>query len=581
MKAACAALPVLLFASCGSSPEPAPKEAKPAETPQLAETGPRLQLPRGSWIRLELDVSSPRNDYPLALRIWMHEALAQSPYFDFARNDTGPIRLIVRGNDPAANGGRGRLIASLSREEGELIPLKGVDFDATRVVAAIDQLAVETRRALGESEELIEQEQRSCGLFVSRVERCAAHCERALQELADGHRARAAVELDRALRADGRSPLALSLLAGLRADGGRTQEARDLASRVTRLAERASPTSFNRALRIRQMLEQRFEEMRDVAESSLELRPHDPDLRFSRAFAYCMLGQYSQAEADLDWLRTRFPHRPGPLFCGAHVQLALGQPERVLESRADIERILPEQVAFRIIANALLLCERHDELATQLRLASERLARDPSLPSDLSSELAEMRAAHAILQRKDAEAAGLLLNELDRLRADSRLLARRAERLPDLSWTLCRLGRAKDIGPFLQAVESNTVTRVVRPYIETARAIARSFLAKGPTDKELAAIRNSGQISWSERLAAQRAARSGQFDVAQRYLANALARAEQLGPALEQAELWESLGKSEQAKPIFAALRRELLRPQMANPGGFALARPELAIMAR
>ncbi|PIE22416.1 MAG: hypothetical protein CSA62_12435 [Planctomycetota bacterium] len=577
------ALPTLLLflASCASNPGPVPPEPGSQAGAATRVSNPALKLPAGAWIQLKVEIASRRKDYAAALRSWLHEALAQSPHFDFARNGTGEYQLILRGNEPGSDNGHSRLVTSLKHGEAELIPITGVDFAPGSAIAAIDRLALETRRALGEPQTTLTREARSCGLLVSTSEACAALCDRAILELQGGHRIRAASELGHALRIDDRSPLALSLMAGLRADQGRSRQANELASRVLQLSDRASPSSFSRALRIRYMQERSFEELLLVAEKSIGQRPYDADLRFSRAFALCMLGRYSDCHQELVSLRRRFPHRPGPLYCLTHAQLALGRAKRALAARADIESILPKLVSFRLIAFSLLLANQFDELATHLRLGSERFARDQTIPAELISELNEMRSAFAILRNDTQKATECLLAELDRLRSDSRLLLRRAERLPAIAWCLARMGKAEASRSFLTAMDKQEPTRQVIPYLETARAIARTWLAKGPTDRELAVVRNFGLLTWSERLAAQRATRSGRFSEAEALLRSAVTRGDSLGAALEQAELWVSLGRREQAGPLLTTLRRELYKAQMSDPRGFVLSRPEHAMVAQ
>ncbi|HMQ22935.1 MAG TPA: hypothetical protein PKE00_10635 [Planctomycetota bacterium] len=262
-----------LTATCAHGPVDEQRLATPRVDAELAlQLAPKVELGTERTLRLVFELEGATRSHARAIETLFAEALAQSPWFDVAASedaatsDIGPA-LVVRGNLQADD----RSLLTTSLEGDRSVPLAGVrDFAWPELTTALDRLALETRRTLGEPLPSIEAQKSSCAELVSTDLRVASACGSAKDLVAKSRLALADGTLTQALNRDQGCALAMSLLAGIRMDTGRADSAVEFAKRAMQLERRLSPSAAGRAARVVMLAEGRGSaEIVDFADKTL------------------------------------------------------------------------------------------------------------------------------------------------------------------------------------------------------------------------------------------------------------------------------------------------------------------------
>lgn len=568
----------LLLVGCRSGTQTTvePDFEEPQLTPKLADLADRT-------LRLVVECSGGKRNDRLAIESWFMEGLAQSSWLDIASAEDalgeGVDAIVLRGTlEPGA---LSILTTTLEPASGVPTPLAGVrEVRWPELAGALDRLAVETRRTLGEPIESIRRDARPSITLVSADLRVAAACTRARQMLGRRRLPLADSTLRQALGRDPSCALALSLAAGTRLDLGRSQTAVEFARRALSLENRLSPSAAQRAARVVLLADGRAaERLLELADATLRERPYDAQARFTRGLAFALAARYDEALPVLEGLRARLPASPGLLFALGHARLATGDLDGTRELLPDVDARVPELPAARLRAFLLFAADDH----TALRTLFDQLEKRPGFRSGHARlTLVVMRAAEAILAERDAEAAAFLLEYLDRLRSLPEVLRAQPSTLVDTAWTLVRLDKA------VEAQRAIAALRGPKGFEESLRAsdaLASGMLSLA-RDGSLATdrIRNVeelGDRSGARRLEGLAFKARGRIERALLSLRAAVPGSRDPALVLEIAECEALAGRLEKAKTLRADLVRELQIPRLDAPGEHPLLRPSHALALR
>jgi tetratricopeptide (TPR) repeat protein len=543
--------------------------------PQL-ETPPKVTGIDSVTLGLVFEIEGAPQRTLRAIQAWFQEAIGQGPWLDIDNGSDWQHRLVVRGEVTSA----ASTLTTAYTVGDQTVALAGVrGFARHDLTSALDRLALETRRGLGEPDVSILAHRRSVEAIVSADERVAAACAVA-RRLVDNRRLPgAATGLRRALQFDPSCALAISMAAGVHIDQGQTRRAVELAQRVLRLPERASPAAMHRATRVLLLSQRRYAELVDNGAAAARARPRDPQPLFSQALGLSMLTRYDEALPLLERLEKRLPHSPGVVFCLGHAQLSAGKIDRVLKLLPRIEESVPPIPVARLRAWTLFAAKRYDDLGQHL----EQLAGRPEFRSFQGRvNLLGMHAAQAIASKRDDDAARLLLERLELLRSSPTLLARSGRLLIDTAWVMARLGRADDCDRALAALRGKQGL----PDSARADGMVADGLTKLAQGKPFATTRlkhldDVGRTSWRYRLEAARDLANGNTARARLALRQATTGSDDPSLIWEIAGCERALGRVKLADQLLDAAASELEIPRMDTPARHPSVDPKLAFVWR
>jgi hypothetical protein len=507
--------------------------------------------------------------------LW-REALRLSPCFDVAAG--------IEDGDAALE-----VTAQLDRESSTLtttlleagsppLALAATWFVPQRPAAAIADLAAATRAALSDSAAVA-----AVGLTYSEAKACVVATEAALTAAAEGDLALARGRLSDARRAD--AGCTFTMLASVELDLRSNDFARAAraAQEALQLQARSSPTTRHRLARA--LLLARAANDGDAASLDRQLlalgdaarqeRPHDPHGTWTQAQALSLLGRFTQAEPLLAALRARWPKVTQVPYHHGLALLGCNRPaDALLAFQQAQEKLSPLQVAIPR-AIALWSAVRHEELS---RFLDDLTTRDDVKTSGLLHHVRRMQAAHAILRDRGADAAALLLTDLEWMRQRPGRIGQHAEHLASTSHVLVLLGHAADV--------TRAVDAFLRlPHLDEAAKRALTFaggLAAAATRGDVAAaeatLSKEGASSWSHALRAASHRQRGELADETRALLEA-ARLDR-SPLLRAhiARALRAAGEHARAAELLAALRAELLQLDLRRLAAHPLVDPAHAL---
>ncbi len=557
-------LSLLLLAACSTTTREDPKEPSLPDPKQPTLT----QLKRGVTLGVDLRISGVPSRRIQALRTWIHEALAQSPWFDFARDPKQHLRLVVQGELPNEKIPEGTLTTLLLQEGQPPLPLKGVRFTGETLLPGLDQLCRTTRLALGEPWETLKKDNRSCRLLVSDKEEVAGAIGQSLELTQRGRLLHALGLLQQALRQDRGCALALSLLAGLRLDLGFPQKSLELILKMKDLERRASPSALHRAARVWLMANHSYAGLLDLAEKDLQGRPFDPNILFTKALALSLEARWKEALPLLTRLQPRLPQSPGLLFCLGHAYLANGKMEEAKALLPKIQKRLPAWPSLRF--EALVLFQRGDfdtldKMLQDLRL--KPLGKHPRVRLEISLMQASLLLQKGRERGSLKKAGGKLLEAITQLRSQPRTLVTEQTLLPSLAWTMIQMGMAKPCRSALAALPARSGRKKKRnaPAL-VALSLCDVALGKRVGKAVAQDLDSMGLSFWNQRLLAMRLEKDGRLQMALSLLQEIARRTKDPSLIFDIVRIEVQLGNHQEIMSSLRDLERKLWTPRMDKP---------------
>ncbi|MCB9891649.1 MAG: hypothetical protein H6832_12660 [Planctomycetes bacterium] len=577
-----AVLALAVLSACTSQGTAEPGGGGNPETRITPQLDPKVELTDRHTLRLRFELTGGSRSDRDAVETLLGEALAQSAWIDIAGAEDAALpeagdTLIMRGT--LVPDSRSVLTSTFERDGST--PLAGVrDFAWPDLTTAIDRLAIETRRTLGEPLDSIQSESRPCSALVSADLRVASACGIAKDLLSRRRLPLADSTLTQAVSRDAACALALSLLAGVRMDNGRPESAVEFARRALALEGRLSPSAAGRAARVILLAEGRGPDaLLEFAETTLAKRPHDKNALFTKGLALALGRRYAEALPILESLYPRFPISPGLLFALGHANLALGKLEQVEELLPKIAMRVPELPAERLRAFALLAAGDHAALQTLF----DRLDDRPGFRSGRGRlMLVTMRASLAILEKRDDDATRLCLEILDRMRALPDVIQERPDTLVEFAWTLSRLGAAKEAQTALAALRGpDGFPEPLRAKAALASGMLQLAVGGAIGPDRIRNVEELGSRSGARRLEGLVFKKVGNIDRALLSLRAAMPGSVDPTLVLEIAECEALTGHLDAAKRLRQDLENELTVPRLDAPREHALLRPSYALALR
>lgn len=569
------ALPLLLVPACAVAPTEDGVEGPPAQPVRHA-------LPAGTVLGLapvEASSAGVRTDEIAGL---LREALVQSERFDLAAGvAAGPAEHGLRVHcDVAAK----LWTATLERPGEPSVPLAAVPIADAAPHRALDELALRSRQALGET---VAAWPVPVALAYSQDPEAVSRGEVGWERFARGDIVGAQEAFEKGRPRDGGSPVILQGLAACAAMTGDHEAVEKLAREALDYESRLHPTARHRLFRSLLLARAALEPGRHQAldEELLQFgqvgrreRPFDPEPQITEAMAHNLLGDAAAALALLQPLHARLPEHSLVAYHLTYAALAGGQPELALEAIDSIGNRLGPNATVMPRALALYHAERHEELEAHLdRLANLRSVRTrPAL-----HEIRRMQAAHAILIGDRDRAVETLLEDVTWLRNHPSLLDARALHLAEAGEVLVRLGAAAplartltgfhDLGKLPAAVVDSLV--FVQGLVECATTGDRA------TTAEASLRRGSGSLEvWGNVVKAFGHHQRGEL----KDRASALARAAQFSEAplikAALAHAWQAMGKHAEAQAVLDAIHREQFVFDLRLPERHPLLNPATAL---
>ncbi|HHI79510.1 MAG TPA: hypothetical protein ENK02_05985 [Planctomycetes bacterium] len=561
---------LLLLFSCSVSTHNPENPREPAPPPPKQAI--LLHLSPGTTLGLDLRIAGARSRRVQALRTWIGESLAQSPWLDVARDPDHPLRLVVQGELPSDQIPQGTLTTILVRMDAPPLPIKGVHFTGDTLLQALDQLCRRTRLALGEPWETLRKNDKSCRLLVSDQEAVAEAVGQSLELSKRGRLLNALGLLQRAVRMDRGCALGLSLLAGLRLDLGFPRKALELVLKMKDLERRASPTALHRAARVWLMANQSYEGLLGLAEKDLALRPYDPNILFTKALALSLQARWKEALPLLRRLRVRLPQSPGLLFCLGHALLAQGKGDEAQKILPQIQKRLPAWPALRF--EALVQFHRGDYASLNQLLEDLRrkpLGKHPRVRLEISLMQASLWIQKALQegeQNKSLNRAGRrLLEAVTQLRSQPRNLVNEQTLLPGLAWTMIQMGMAKSCRQALATLPANP-GRQKKRNAPALVALSLCDVAQGKTVGKAVArdLDSMGLGFWNKRLLALRLEKEGRFQMALSLLRDISGNTKDPSLIYDIIKIQKQLGNLQEFMPSLGDLEKKLWTPRMDKP---------------
>jgi len=456
----------------------------------------------------------------------------------------------------------GTLTTTLVESGRAPLALAAAAFTDATAAGAIVRLAAATRAALGDP-----AEPTTAAAVYSESRACVLATERALAAAVEGELEAARSHLADARRAD--AGCTVTLLATAELDLRKNDFARAVrvAQEALQLENRCAPTTRHRLARTLLLARAATtpgeaptfdRQLLALGEAAQRERPHDPHGAWTRAQALALLGRFSEAEPILAALRERWPrlaqvpyhHALALLGCGRAPE-ALAALDQAQAAHSPLQTAVPRAIA-------LWGAGRHEDLK---RFLAELAERDDVRTSPLLHHVRRMQAAHAILTDRGADAAQLLLADLEWLRQRTSRLAQHADDLASTGHVLVLLGRAADVTRAVDAfLRLPHVDEAARRALTFAGGLAAVATTRAPAEIAEASLGKEGASAWTYALRA--AAHRARGELAEE--TRALLQAAQLdrSPLLRAslARVLRTAGEEERARELLAALRTELLR---------------------
>ncbi|GEM_PF-2820143 len=553
-----------LFVACGSA------HITETEKPNLQRPKQQIliKLQRGVTIGLELRIAGVPSRRVQALRTWISESLAQSPWFDFARNPEHNLRLVVQGELPNETSPEGTLTTTLLQKSKPPLPLKGVRFTGDTLLTALDQLCRTSRLALGEPWETLGKNDKSCSLLVSSKEEVAEAIGQSLELTKKGRLLHSLGLLQQALRKDRGCALALSLLAGLRLDLGFPKKALELILRMKDLERRASPTALHRAARVWLMANHNYSALLDLAEKDLPGRPNDPNILFTKALALSLEARWKEALPLLIRLYPRLPQSPGLLFCLGHAYLATGKMAEAKALLPKIQKRLPAWPSLRF--EALVLFQGGDFMALNKmlnKLSKKPLGKHPRVRLEISLMQASLWIQKGNENGSLQRAGGKLLEAITLLRSQPRTLITEQTLLPGLAWTMSQLGMAQQCRNALAALPAKTGRQKKRnaPAL-VALSLCDVALGKKVGKAVARDLESMGLDVWNKRLLALRLEKDGRLRMGLSLLQDIAKNTQDPSLVFDMTRIEIQLGNQQAIMGSLRDLERKLWTPRMDKP---------------
>lgn len=560
-----------LVAACTTPPANAPSGLEGVRGPV------RHALPAGTTVTVLPPTASgsPRPAPPPALHGWLREALRQSDRLDF-------------GDEAPAEGGillethvdlRARSVTTALRPP-DAAPIALATVEGLEP-GDVDRLAAATRAALGD---LSATPPRPVSRIYSDSPACVRHTEAARAALRRGDRRVALAALERARPADPGCTFTLAALAALRLDLGEIAQARRVAYEALLLENRLSPTTRHRLARTlllarateRGRAAEADRELLRLAEATLRERPHDPHALYSRALAANFLRRFETALPLLRRLRVRWPSRAAVAYHLCFAALATGRKDLALDAIDAARPRLP--LVHVVVPRALALWAngRHAELRAWLA----ELARDRRVASTpLLHEVLRMRAAHALLTDRGAEAARWLLEDVEWIRRRPSRVEELTIDLVEAGQVLVRIGRHAELRAALAAFEDR---RDLPPTVRQALVFLEGLVSVAATGKVPEAaeadLRRNGQRLWAAVLAAAAHRARGELMDEMRERVLAYQSTEDPLVRAELARTLRAAGDDRDARQVLDELRGSLLRIDLRDLRSHPLVSPGAAL---
>jgi hypothetical protein len=556
------ALPIALLAACAAGPPAAP-DTGARDTSGAIEVV--VELPPGTLLGVDsvevVGDSDPDNSLWLG-GLW-REALRASQHFDISAGvESGtPTASLSLQLDRASL----TLTSTLHETLRPPTPLASSSFAADRAAASIAELARRTCLALGEPAATAPLPQLAQTYSDSRA--CVVATERALRAFAGGDLETARGQLTEARRADSGCALALLAAAELELRAGDAQRAQRLSDEGLGLASRSSATVRHRLARATLLgrstaggVEPRRldQQLLALGEAFARERPHDPHGRFTQAQALVLLGRFSEAEPLLATLRGRWPKLTQAAYQHGLALLGAGHADAALLALAEVtDRLSPLQTATPL-AIALFGADRHADLIVFL---NELAARADVQGSLLLHHVRRMQASHAILQDRAADAAALLLADLEWLRQRSSRLGQFADHLASTCQVLVMLGKGREVTRAVAAFERLPyVEEAARRALAFAGGLAEVAATNQPASVAEATLSKEGESAWSHLLRAAAHRARGELAEETRALLEAAQRDRSPLLRASLARALRTAGDTQRAGELLAALRADLSR---------------------
>ncbi len=563
----------LLALGCSSN-EPIQPETGPTLPPIPAKVSGMDQVTLG--MRFEVMGDTRSLD---ALETWFFEAMSQSPWLDLESRHAPLLDQVVllRGSLPKEGGPKTILTTSLLRTDRAPIALASVELaPRTRLAVALDALAQGTRLGLGEPPASVTAQSASIKAIVSPIAMVAAECTRARRRADVRDRSLAIRNLEKALEKDPASAYVQCMLSSLLLDQGRVEKAMTYAEKVGMTPARATPRLVHDAKRDILLATGRYSEMIRLADLTLEVRPRDPYVMFTKALALCMLRDYATALPTLRHLQKRLPNGRGVNFALAYALLGTGQPQACLDLLPELEKLLDKRLTTRIRCLCLYELGKLDELQEFLRT----LAHNPEFRGKPGSiEITGIEACFALLRRDDEQAARMLLEQMDQLRAWPAVLDTSPQILLDATWTLVRLGKQRECAAILKALPNikqrdQRAQRVILLATEMCRLAASKKALPKESFRHVAMM---GYREAEQRLSALNLIKSGHPDQALDLQRRVGLTSKDPSLVVESAESLQALGRLDDARKILKETARFVSIPRMDKPGNHPLLRAKYA----
>ena len=512
-----------------------------------------------------------------ALGTWWREALSQTTRFSIAPKSDESLPTICL----TVSTGTRTITASLYNADDETVIASvsyGRDSDTPGLLAAVDQLAWATRRALGEAA----ARPMPVESITSRDPEAVIAAADAAELIRTGGFNAAYEALRVARRRDGGAPYLLAPLASLELLRGDAKRARDISREALGYTARCSPTIQHRLARTLLLAKsaldprqtaQNDRELKRLAQVARRERPHDDEPRYTAALAHNFLAEFTASRPLLEGLYRRLPERGFIAYHLGWACLGTDDPGAAADCLHEANRRLPTPWLLLPWCIALFEAQRHDELSALLRVAK----RDFGASAGLRHQVIRMQAAQAILTRDLDAARALLLEDLQWLAQRPTELDQHAGDFAEEGAVLVRLGSDAALTALVAAVQQLPVeaaTRDAAAFVGGMHQVQRTGRRARALEETLA---RDGDSAWGALLRGYAHERAGEVGAMQQQLARAaLLSSSPLTKALLARSLRE-VGKQTEADLLNTALRREMLAIDLRAACEHPIFGPELA----
>ncbi|MEE9127692.1 MAG: hypothetical protein V3U11_11185 [Planctomycetota bacterium] len=505
----------------------------------------------------------------------LRESLRQSRRLDLAcdveDDPAAPYSILVH-----LHPGAGRITTTLEQDGQAPISLAAVTVPpkelAQRLLVALDDLALDTRRALGERVTLAPVR---AALAYSASARCVRLTEDAIAQLARGRLRAGVATLRQARKHDAGCAFTLMLLATAANALADHQNAMRIADEAMRLSHRLTPTTTHRLLRTYIWATPNDRKLLQAGLTFQRERPHDPHGLYTEALALNLMDQSAAARPKLQALAKRWPQNAAVQLQLGYALLATAQPEAALAAFETAQQRLPPWFTARPRALALFHAGKQKELARML----EQLARSPGVAKGPAlHEVLRMQASHAILTRDLDAAARFLVADLAWVRQHATNFDRYALEVAEAGEILARLGKHRQV---LQAIQGFQQVGRLPPTFRSALTYLGGLVTvaqnKRPDAAE-AVLTRQGRETWGQKLRA--AHHRGQGELQQEALALERAMGGTSDPLVlaSYARVLLAAGEQEKSERIAAALRKSLVSFAQRRPQEHPLMSPARAM---